>query len=93
MTVPAHLVQVIRIPEIHCTDSEDQSAIPPYRVELVEASKRYSADAGAEIAVRYFNYSEAEVALKQIYEQTGGVWEIVNGYGNTCPMVSEDEPL
>jgi hypothetical protein len=93
MIVPAHLVQVIRIPEIQCTDSEDQSAIPPYRVELVEASKRYSADAEAEIAVRYFNYSEAEVALKQIYEQTGGVWEIVNGYGNTCQMVSEDEPL
>jgi hypothetical protein len=84
---------VIRIPEIHRANSEDQSPIPPYRIELVEASERYSADAEAEIAVQYFNYSEAEVALKQIYEQTDGVCEIVNGYGNTCRMVSEDEPL
>jgi hypothetical protein len=93
MTVPAHLVQVIRIPEIHCANSEDQSAIPPYRIELVEASERYSSDIESEIAVQYFSYGEAETALKQIYEQTGGVWEMVNGYGNTCLMVSEDEPL
>ena len=92
-TVPAHLVQVIRIPKIHCVDSEDQSAIPPYRIELVEVSERYSADTESEIAGQYFSYSEAETAIKQIYEQTGGVWEMVNGYGNTCLLVSEDEPL
>ena len=92
-TVPAHLVQVIRIPNIHCADSKDQSPIPPYRIKLVQPGEQYTGDTKPEIAEQYFNYSEAEAALKQVHELTGGIWEIVNGYGNTCRITSKDNPL
>lgn len=91
--ISAHLVRVRHIPNIHREANIDQSPIPPYRVEAVEVDESLVADAEADIADLYFNYIDALDALKRVHKKTAGEWEIVNGYGNTCLLMSADQSL
>lgn len=89
--ISAHLVRVRHIPNIHRDTNTDQSPIPPYRVEAVEVDESLVADAEADIADLYLSYVDALDALKRAYKKTGGEWEIVNGYGNTCLLMPADQ--
>ena len=90
--VSAHWARVTHIPERYREHNSDQTPIPPYRVELVEAGDDYTPAVEEDVAERYFSNDEAERVVNDLYRRAGGIWEIVNGYGNTCLLVSDDDP-
>lgn len=89
--VPGQWSRVIHIPEAYREHNTDQSPIPPYRVEVVERSDRYTPDVEADIADLYFHYDKAEAALKRAYERHSRCVGDCHGYGNTCLMLSDDD--
>lgn len=90
--VAAHKARVTHIPQVYHEDHVDQSPVPPYRVELVEAGSDDTSAVEASVAAQYFSYDDAKCIVHDCYRRIGGTWEIRNGYGNTCLFVSDENP-